>query len=222
MIVGDGPERRRIEATATPNVRFLGRLPEHERDRWLATARAFIFAAEEDFGIAPLEAQALGTPVIAYAGGASSETIVGHGQRDAHGHSVPRADLDGHRRGAARVRAHAFAHSSRSVPRERAPLRCGSVQARSARLCRRARSRRGADGVIAMNRSLLKQNPQLFEWAMRLLDPMLVVAVGVIAYSAYLGTVEHARSLRVRDRRHGVRHAAQFFRSWACTRPSAA
>ncbi len=77
VIVGDGPERRRIEATATPNVRFLGRLPEHERDQWLATARAFIFAAEEDFGIAPLEAQALGTPVIAYAGGASSETIVG-------------------------------------------------------------------------------------------------------------------------------------------------
>ena len=72
-----GPERRRIEATATPNVRFLGRLPERERDEWLATARAFIFAAEEDFGIAPLEAQALGTPVIAYAGGASSETIVG-------------------------------------------------------------------------------------------------------------------------------------------------
>ena len=78
VIVGDGPERRRIEATATPNVRFLGRLPERERDQWLATARAFIFAAEEDFGIAPLEAQALGTPVIAYAGGASSETIVGN------------------------------------------------------------------------------------------------------------------------------------------------
>jgi glycosyltransferase involved in cell wall biosynthesis len=77
VIVGDGPERRRIETTATPNVRFMGRLPEQERDKWLATARAFIFAAEEDFGIAPLEAQALGTPVIAYAGGASSETIVG-------------------------------------------------------------------------------------------------------------------------------------------------
>lgn len=39
-----------------------------------------------------------------------------------------------------------------------------------------------------MNRSLLKQNAQLFEWAMRLLDPMLVAAVGVIAYSAYLGS----------------------------------
>jgi len=43
----------------------------------LASARAFVFAAEEDFGIAPLEAQAFGTPVIAYAGGAAAETIPG-------------------------------------------------------------------------------------------------------------------------------------------------
>jgi glycosyltransferase involved in cell wall biosynthesis len=56
---------------------MLGRLSDTERNRWLAGARAFVFAAEEDFGIAPLEAQALGTPVIAYAGGAASETIRG-------------------------------------------------------------------------------------------------------------------------------------------------
>jgi glycosyltransferase involved in cell wall biosynthesis len=79
VIVGDGPERRRIEAVAPPNVLLTGHLPDRERDRWLATARAFVFAAEEDFGIAPLEAQAFGTPVIAYAGGASSETIRGLG-----------------------------------------------------------------------------------------------------------------------------------------------
>jgi glycosyltransferase involved in cell wall biosynthesis len=77
VIIGAGPERRRIETIAAANTRFLGQLPEHERDYWVATARAFVFAAEEDFGIAPLEAQALGTPVIAYAGGASSETILG-------------------------------------------------------------------------------------------------------------------------------------------------
>ena len=62
---------------AGPNVTLLGRVPDAERDRWLATARAFVFAAEEDFGIAPLEAQAHGTPVIAYGRGGALETIRG-------------------------------------------------------------------------------------------------------------------------------------------------
>jgi glycosyltransferase involved in cell wall biosynthesis len=77
VVIGEGPERKRIAAIAPRNVRMLGRLPDADRNRWLATARAFVFAAEEDFGIAPLEAQALGTPVIAYASGAASETIRG-------------------------------------------------------------------------------------------------------------------------------------------------
>ena len=77
VVIGEGPEHARISAIAPRNVRMLGRLPDAERNRWLAGARAFVFAAEEDFGIAPLEAQALGTPVIAYAGGAASETIRG-------------------------------------------------------------------------------------------------------------------------------------------------
>jgi len=77
MVIGDGPERRRLARRLPSNVHLLGRLPDEPRNRWLATARAFVFAAEEDFGIAPLEAQAFGTPVIAYAGGAASETIPG-------------------------------------------------------------------------------------------------------------------------------------------------
>jgi len=77
VVVGDGPLRRKLQARAPANVRFLGRVTDAERDGWLARARAFVFAAEEDFGIAPLEAQAFGTPVIAYAGGAASETIPG-------------------------------------------------------------------------------------------------------------------------------------------------
>ena len=76
VVIGDGPEQARIASAASPNVTLTGWLPEYERDRWLATAKAFVFAAEEDFGIAPLEAQALGTPVIAYAKGASNETVV--------------------------------------------------------------------------------------------------------------------------------------------------
>jgi glycosyltransferase involved in cell wall biosynthesis len=77
VVIGEGPERVRIAAIAPRNVRMLGRVGDAERNRWLAGARAFVFAAEEDFGIAPLEAQALGTPVIAYAGGAASETVRG-------------------------------------------------------------------------------------------------------------------------------------------------
>lgn len=77
VVIGDGPLRRNLQARAPANVRMLGWLPEAERDAWLARARAFVFAAEEDFGIAPLEAQAFGTPVIAYAGGAARETIAG-------------------------------------------------------------------------------------------------------------------------------------------------
>jgi glycosyltransferase involved in cell wall biosynthesis len=76
-VIGEGPERARIEERAPRNVRFLGRVANDDRDRVVADARAFVFAAQEDFGIAPLEAQALGVPVIAYAGGAATETIRG-------------------------------------------------------------------------------------------------------------------------------------------------
>ena len=77
IVIGDGPEKARVMAAAGPNVRLLGRTADAERDRWLATARAFVFAADEDFGIAPLEAQACGTPVIAFGRGGAAETICG-------------------------------------------------------------------------------------------------------------------------------------------------
>ena len=77
VVIGDGPERGRIAAAAGPNVRLLGRTTDDVRDRWLAEARAFVFAADEDFGIAPLEAQASGVPVIAYGRGGALETICG-------------------------------------------------------------------------------------------------------------------------------------------------
>jgi glycosyltransferase involved in cell wall biosynthesis len=77
VVIGDGPERARIAALAGPNVRLLGQVTDAERDRWLGTARAFIFAAEEDFGIAPVEAQARGMPVIALGRGGVLETVRG-------------------------------------------------------------------------------------------------------------------------------------------------
>jgi glycosyltransferase involved in cell wall biosynthesis len=77
IVVGDGPERARLARNLPPNVTLAGRLDDAETANLLGSARAFVFAANEDFGIAPLEAQAAGTPVIAYAGGGSAETIRG-------------------------------------------------------------------------------------------------------------------------------------------------
>ena len=77
VVAGDGPEMKKLARLATSNVRLLGAVDDAHRDRLLRTAKAFIFAADEDFGIAPLEAQALGTPVIAFGRGGSAETIRG-------------------------------------------------------------------------------------------------------------------------------------------------
>lgn len=77
IIIGDGPDAERVRGKAAPNVRLLGRQPQSGLLDHLRRARAFIFAAEEDFGIAPLEAQACGTPVIAFRKGGSLETIRG-------------------------------------------------------------------------------------------------------------------------------------------------
>jgi len=77
VVIGEGPERPRIDAAGGANVRLLGQLSDNARDQWLDQARAFVFAAEEDFGIAPVEAQAHGTPVIAFGAGGALETIRG-------------------------------------------------------------------------------------------------------------------------------------------------
>ncbi len=76
VIAGDGRDRPRLQAMAKSNVRFLGRVSDAESCELLARCRAFIFPGEEDFGITPLEANACGKPVIAYAGGGALETIV--------------------------------------------------------------------------------------------------------------------------------------------------
>jgi glycosyltransferase involved in cell wall biosynthesis len=77
VVIGDGPEYQRIVSKAGDNVRFLGFQDDDTVRDYLQRARAFVFAAEEDFGIAPLEAQACGTPVIAYGKGGALETIIG-------------------------------------------------------------------------------------------------------------------------------------------------
>ena len=76
VIVGDGPQRAALERAAPPNVRFVGALPDAQVAELVGSARAFVFAAHEDFGIVPVEAQAAGTPVIAYGVGGARDTVV--------------------------------------------------------------------------------------------------------------------------------------------------
>lgn len=77
VVIGDGPDYDKIKLSSSPNVMLLGYQPFNVLSRHMQNAKAFIFAAEEDFGIAPLEAQASGTPVIAFGKGGALETIVG-------------------------------------------------------------------------------------------------------------------------------------------------
>ena len=77
VVIGDGPEMPRLRAMAPPNVRLLGQQPHGVLHEQLRRARAFLFAAEEDFGIAPVEAQACGTPVVAFGYGGARDTIRG-------------------------------------------------------------------------------------------------------------------------------------------------
>src|SRR5262249_46049453 len=79
IVAGDGPERDQLRRIAPRNVEFLGFVKDEELAHLMESSSAFIFAAEEDFGIAPLEAQSLGTPVIALNRGGARETILGSG-----------------------------------------------------------------------------------------------------------------------------------------------
>jgi glycosyltransferase involved in cell wall biosynthesis len=75
VVIGTGPQFKRIKALAGPNVTIMGYQPFSVLLDHMQRARAFIFAAEEDFGITPIEAQACGTPVIAYGRGGAVETV---------------------------------------------------------------------------------------------------------------------------------------------------
>ena len=76
-IAGEGPAEKRLKKLAkkSPNVEFLGYIPNAEKWKYLANARALIMTQKEDFGITPLEAMSAGTPVIAYKGGGAVITV---------------------------------------------------------------------------------------------------------------------------------------------------
>lgn len=78
VITGKGPERRRLEAMASDNIRFVGHVSDEERRRLFAEAKLVIVAALEDYGLVPIEANVSGTPVIAYgAGGVLDSQVPG-------------------------------------------------------------------------------------------------------------------------------------------------
>ncbi|WP_110631523.1 glycosyltransferase family 4 protein [Salinicola salarius] len=76
VVIGDGPQLDKVKTAATANIEILGYQPFDVLRDYMARAKAFVFAAEEDFGIIPVEAQACGTPVIAFGKGGACETIV--------------------------------------------------------------------------------------------------------------------------------------------------
>lgn len=75
VVIGGGPELERLRAVAPANVKVLGWQPDAVVQQYMGGARAFVFAAHEDFGISPVEAQACGTPVIALGIGGARETV---------------------------------------------------------------------------------------------------------------------------------------------------
>jgi len=76
IVAGEGPDFERVKKIAGKNVQLLGYVSREDNKKLMQNAKAFLFAAKEDFGIAPVEAQACGTPVIAYGRGGALETVV--------------------------------------------------------------------------------------------------------------------------------------------------
>ena len=75
LIIGDGPERKKLQLIAKSNIKFLGKIPNEKVEEYMSRCRAFVYAGLEDFGIAPVEAIASGAPVIAYGKGGILDTV---------------------------------------------------------------------------------------------------------------------------------------------------
>ena len=88
VIAGDGPDGRRLRRMAGPTVQFTGRVPDAEAARLLAGARALVVTAVEEFGLAAVEAQAAGRPVISIGAGGALETVI-EGRTGVYWHGGP-------------------------------------------------------------------------------------------------------------------------------------
>lgn len=112
-IGGKGRDLERLQALAGPTIEFLGYVPDDDLPDLMARCKAFIFPGLEDFGIAPVQAQAAGQPVIAFGGGGALDTVI-PGQTGEHFHELTvdslaavMADFDATRYNPATIRAHA-------------------------------------------------------------------------------------------------------------------
>ena len=76
IIIGEGPERKRLQRRAKKNIKFLGWQPDKIVNKYYKNCTAFIFPGEDDFGIAPVEAMSWGKPILAYRRGGATETII--------------------------------------------------------------------------------------------------------------------------------------------------
>jgi len=76
IVIGEGPDRARLESMAGPSISFLGHLPDATVEQYASRCKALLFPGEEDFGMAPLEIAAAGRPTIAFRGGGAIETVV--------------------------------------------------------------------------------------------------------------------------------------------------
>lgn len=82
VVIGAGPEHRRLARTAGPGVEMLGWRSDDDIRDYMRRCRALLFPGQEDFGIVPVEAQACGAPVIAYAAGGATETVLAASERN--------------------------------------------------------------------------------------------------------------------------------------------
>jgi len=75
IIIGDGPERFKLQNMSNSNIKFIKKISDKEVENYMSRCRAFVYAGIEDFGIAPVEAMASGAPVIAYGKGGILDTV---------------------------------------------------------------------------------------------------------------------------------------------------
>jgi glycosyltransferase involved in cell wall biosynthesis len=98
VIIGDGPEKKRLRKTSNPNIRFLGWQKDEVINNYYQNCIAFLFPGEDDFGIAPVEAMGHGKPVLAYRKGGATETVVEGKTGEFFDDAAPEALADGVRR----------------------------------------------------------------------------------------------------------------------------
>jgi glycosyltransferase involved in cell wall biosynthesis len=94
IVIGDGPDFAKVKAKASSNTEILGFQPTDKLISYLQHAKALVFAAEEDLGLIPLEAQACGTPVIAYGKGGALETVRDQSQPNPTGLFFPEQNVN--------------------------------------------------------------------------------------------------------------------------------